>query len=137
MTMKKSDRTEGKLLVVEKAKQMAAHTLRITMNEKKFPKRYRFTLTNKIVDKAFDIYTLIYEANEMYPHNQKELEKRLYNQRLAVAYCRSLLSMIEIAKDAFGLETRSVAYWSKLITEVRIMTTSWLKKDVERFRGKF
>lgn len=137
MSVKVSERTDGDLLVIVKAKRMAAHTLRLTMNEKVFPKRYRFTLTNKIVDKVFSIYTLLYEANEMYPHSQKELDVRLYNQRLAMAYCRSLMSMIEIAKETFGLEEKKTEYWISMIFEVRIMTAKWLQKDVERFKDKF
>lgn len=93
MSVRANERNQGELTVIIKAKEMAAHTLRITNNEKNFPKRYRLTLTNKIVDKAFDIYTLLYEANELYPHNAAELEMRQNKQRQAMAYCRSLMAM--------------------------------------------
>lgn len=137
MSTRVGDRNEGDLLVVVKAKQMAAHTFRITGNEKNFPKRYKFTLTDKIVNKSFDIYTLLYEAQEMYPHSKREYEDRLYRIRLAMAYCRSLMSMIEIAKEALDLDMKSVRYWTGLIIEVRKLGIKWIEKTVEQNRGKF
>lgn len=137
MSVRVDERSQGELTVIVKAKEMAAHTLRITNNEKNFPKRYRFTLTNKIVDKAFDVYTLLYEANEIYPHNGRELEMRQNKQREAMAYCRSMMAMIDIAKEAFSLSPDKVAYWAKMIFEVRTMTAAWYKKDMERFGKKF
>lgn len=137
MSVRANERNQGELTVIIKAKEMAAHTLRITNNEKNFPKRYRLTLTNKIVDKAFDIYTLLYEANELYPHNAAELEMRQNKQRQAMAYCRSLMAMIDIAKETFDISTDKVAYWAKLIFEVRTLAAAWFKKDADRFKNQF
>lgn len=137
MSVRASERNQGELTVIVKAKEMAAHTLRITSNEKAFPKRYRLTLTNKIIDKAFEIYTLLYEANELYPHNAAELEMRHNKQRQAMAYCRSLMATIDIAQEVFSISADKVAYWAKLIFEVRTLAAAWYKKDADRFKGKF
>ena len=50
MSVVKSKQTEGKLLVVTKARELAAYTIKICSNEKNFPKRYRWCITAKIVD---------------------------------------------------------------------------------------
>ena len=54
-----------------------------------------------------------------------------------MAYCRSLMSMIEIAKEAFDLDMKSVRYWVGLIIEVRKLGIKWIEKTVEQNRGKF
>ncbi|MCI5713674.1 MAG: four helix bundle protein [Lachnospiraceae bacterium] len=125
------------LNVVLKAEDLAAFTLKTASNEKNFPKRYRFTITNKIVDKAFEIYTLIYEANELFPHNATELEVRQNKQRMAIAYCRSMQSMIDIAYNAFPISSKTVEIWTGKIFDVRNLTVAWLNRDRSRFAGKF
>lgn len=137
MSVRVNERKEGELTVIVKAKELAAHTLKVAGNENNFPKRHRFTVTNKIIDKSFDIYTLLYEANEIYPHNKAELSMRLNKQRQAMAYCRSLMAMIDICKVAFCLNAAKVAYWAKLIFEVRNLTAAWYKNDIKRFENKF
>lgn len=137
MSVRANERNQGELTVIVKAKEMAAHTLSLTNNEKVFPKRYRLTLTNKIVDKAFEVYTLLYEANEIYPHNGRELEMRQNKQRQAMAYCRSMMAMIDIAKETFNLSADKVAYWAKMIFEVRSLAAAWARKDADRFKDKF
>lgn len=124
MSVRANERNQGELTIIVKAKEMAAH-------------RYRLTLTNKIVDKAFEIYTLLYEANEIYPHNGRELEMRQNKQRQAMAYCRSMMAMIDIAKETFNLSADKVAYWAKMIFEVRSLAAAWARKDADRFKDKF
>ena len=79
--MNEQKNKEKDLTVILMAKELASYTIKETGKENNFPRRYRFTITNKIVDKAIEIYTLLYEANELYPHNAEELEKRQNKQR--------------------------------------------------------
>lgn len=137
MAVVESQRSQGDLDVIIKAKELAKHTLQVTQNEKYFPKRYRFTIANKLVDKAFDIFILLYEANEIYPQTVDEWKMRRTYQRRAMAYCRSLIAVVDICKDMFGLPSNKVAYWAKLTFEVRNKTAAWLKSDNNRFKEKF
>lgn len=102
MAVRANERSQGDLDVIIKAKQMAVHTVEVTNNTNYFPKRYRLTITDKIVNKAFEIFTLLYEANEIYPRNKKEFEERQRNQRKAMACCRTLIAMIDISKILFA-----------------------------------
>lgn len=137
MSVQTGKRTQGDLTVIIKAKEMTIYTLRITNNEKNFPKRYRLSVTNKIQDKAFEIVTCLIEANEIYPRTKAELQYRQMRQRQAMAYCRSLMIMIDICKELFSLGSDKVAFWTKSVFEVRTMTAAWFKKDEERFKEKF
>ena len=51
--------------VIVKAKDLVKHTFTITNSTERFPKKYRFTLVNRIQDKAVDIYECAIEANEL------------------------------------------------------------------------
>lgn len=81
MSVRAGERTQGDLTVIVKAKEMVIYTLRITNNEKNFPKRYRLSVVNKIQDKAFEIVTCLIEANEIYPRTKEELQFRQTKQR--------------------------------------------------------
>jgi uncharacterized Fe-S center protein len=137
MSVRVSERSQGDLDVIVKAKQMAAHTVEITNNTNYFPKRYRMTITDKIVNKSFEIFMLLYEANEIYPRNKRDFEDRQRNQRRAMACCRTLVAMIDIAKTLFHLPDDKVKYWTRLVVEVRYMTAAWYKKELDRFGKQF
>ena len=51
--------------VIVKCKDLIKHTFTITNSTERFPKKYRFTLVNRIQDKAVDIYECALEANEV------------------------------------------------------------------------
>ena len=55
MSVVKSKRGEGQLLVITKANELATYTIKICSNEKNFPKHYRWCITSKIVDAAIEI----------------------------------------------------------------------------------
>lgn len=44
------------LRVILKAKELAKHTLIITSNCNRYPKKYRFSLVDKMQNKALEIY---------------------------------------------------------------------------------
>ena len=62
---------------------------------------------------------------------------RQNKQRQAMAYCRSMMAMIDIAKETFNLSADKVAYWAKMIFEVRSLAAAWARKDADRFKDKF
>jgi hypothetical protein len=51
--------------VIVKAKDLVKHTFTITNSTERYPKKYRFTLVNRIQEKAVDIYEMTLEANEL------------------------------------------------------------------------
>ena len=50
--------------VIVKAKDLVKHTFTITNSTERYPKKYRFTLVNRMQEKAVDIYEMTLEANE-------------------------------------------------------------------------
>ena len=78
MSVLASQRKTGDLTVIIKAKENAIYTLKVTHNEKRFPKRYRFSVTNKLQDLAIDILTNLIQANEIFPRTTEEYQHRLF-----------------------------------------------------------
>lgn len=74
MSVRAGERTQGDLTVIVKTKEMAIYTLRITNNEKNFPKRYRLSVVNKIQDKAFE--KARYEKLKKYNEQRQRAKKR-------------------------------------------------------------
>lgn len=47
---------ENDLKVIQKAKELATHTLKVTSNANRYPKKYRFSLVDKMQNKSMEIY---------------------------------------------------------------------------------
>lgn len=65
MSVIKAKRKEGQLLVLSKARTLCAYTITICKNERHFPKRDRWILTQPIVTEALNIMTCLRRANAM------------------------------------------------------------------------
>lgn len=48
---------EKELQVIVKAKELALHTMKLTSNCNRYPKKYRHSLVDKMQNKCLDIYT--------------------------------------------------------------------------------
>lgn len=81
--------------VIVKAKDLVKHTFTITNSTERYPKKYRFTLVNRIQDKAVDIYECVLEANELDLRDAQEYRQRQKLQAKALTYCKELLFFVE------------------------------------------
>lgn len=118
------------LKVILKVKDLAEHTLRITSNCNRYPKKYRFSLVDKMQIKAMDIYEALMEANRTdirdYKRERSELQTR------AITYCDELLFYIELSYKLNIINMPSMEYWSKMVTDIKHMSIAWRSKDKER-----
>ena len=132
MSVVESKREEGKLRAATKAKELAVYTIRICSNEKNFPKRHRWCLTNEIVRAALQINCCIEKANSVRYKNatEGELEIRRKYQTIAIAETYSLANLISIAKILYGLNGDKVEYWTRLVKSVRTLARSWKNSEI-------
>lgn len=117
------------LKVIIKAKELAVHTVRLTSNCNKFPKKYRFTLCDKMQNKALVIYELLMEANRTLLTNKSE---RVGLQTKAITNCDELSFYIELCLELNIIASNSAEYWSRLVSDIKFMTIAWRTKDKER-----
>lgn len=121
---------ENELKIILKAKELNKHTIQLTSNCKRFPKKYRFTLCDRMQRKSMDIYELIMEANRTNVSFNKNHRNKL--QTDVILNCDELLYYIELCLDLEIIAGHSAEYWSKLVSDVKYMTLAWRKKDKER-----
>lgn len=117
------------LKVIVKAKALTVHTIKLTSNCNKFPKKYRFTLCDRMQNKTMTIYELLLEANRTRLSN-KAMRSDL--QTRAILNCDELLFYIELCLELNIIPTNSAEYWSKLVSDIKYMTIAWRTKDKER-----
>lgn len=110
--------------VIVKAKDLVKHTFTITNSTERYPKKYRFTLVNRIQDKAVNIYEMTLEANEF--------RQRQRLQAKAMTYCKELLFFIELSQEMGFISMKSCNFWSKLVLDVKYMVAAWKKRDKTR-----
>ncbi len=118
------------LRVILKAKELAKHTLIITSNCNRYPKKYRFSLVDKMQNKALEIYEHLYEANRtdlrLYPKERSELQTK------AITKSDELLFYIELSMELNIINNKSTEYWSKMVSDIKHMAIAWRTKDKER-----
>ena len=123
--------TESKdMQVIIKAMQLAEHTFRLTSNPNRYPKKYRFSLVDRMNLKALDIYEALMEANRTDISAYKRY--RLELQTRAITYCDQLLFYIELSKKLDIINSRSMEYWSKMVSDIKHMTIKWRTTDRKR-----
>ena len=118
------------LKVILKAKDLAEHTIRVTSNCNRYPKKYRFSLVDRMQIKGMEIYENLMEANrtdlQVYKRDRSELQTK------AITCCDELLFYIELSQKLNIINLQSMEYWSKLVTDIKHMAIAWRTKDKSR-----
>lgn len=135
MSVVKSKRGEGQLVVLTKSSELAAYSIKICSNEKCFPKRYRWCITSKIVDAAVEISNNAVMANSVFVKDEFDYKLRKQYQTKALSSTYALLSMIDMAYRVFGIEAGRIEHWTRLTVEVQTMLRNWRKTDIERYKS--
>ena len=134
MSVKVADRQEGKFEILPKVCEMCAYTINICKNEKNFPKRDRWILTQKIVNEALDVMTCIRRANAVRVIEREDYTYRRSQQVEALSHAEALMSLIDIAYTTLHIEAERVQYWVRLVLDVEEKLKGWRKSDRERYR---
>ena len=71
------------------ARELVKHTFKVTTNTNNFPKKYRLTLVNQIIDTSMEIYNNILDAN-----NTFDIASRIKYQQQAISECRKFRDKI-------------------------------------------
>lgn len=125
-------RGEGKCKAVDKAQKLLIHTLKICSSENNFPKRYRWCLTNKIVDLAIDIVIETNIANQYNVFDKMRYIRRKMHQIKALTLTYALEVLVDTAYTFLGVGSFNVNYWADLIRSLRKTMLNWQKSDKRR-----
>ena len=127
--MRQDKPIEKEMQVIIKAKELASYTLKVTSNNNNFPKKFRFTLVDRMQRKSFDIYENLLEANRTRVENKYT---RYDLQTKAIVSCEELLFYIEMSMMQNIITSKKAEYWSGLVSDVKHMTLAWRKRDKDR-----
>lgn len=109
--------------VIAKAKELAVHSFELTSNNNRYPKKYRHSLCDRVQLKSLNIHDTLLEANRV--HNATAKRQRCEMITRAIVYCDELLFYIEVSMRLHILDSKSAAYWSKIVTDVKNMSIAW------------
>lgn len=117
-----------------KSKDLIIYTLQITNNTERFPKKVRFTLTNRLQDKTLLIHGYLIEANEIHPVDAEDLRERKRLLRKVRALCKQVSFLIEYALMKNRIEEYQASHWAGLVEEVQdCLSKGWMQTDSKRF----
>lgn len=124
-----SKRKQGKLETLTRARELCAYTIQICKNEKNFPKRDRWLLTQPIVTETLSIMSCIRRANSVRVETREDYVYRRGQQIEAFAHAEALLTLIDIAYACLNIETERVEYWTGLVIGVEHLLQKWRRSD--------
>ena len=112
------------------------YTLQITSNEKHFPKRYRWNITNRILQITFDIDDHLIYANSVYVRPEDgSLLRRQTHQLEALELTNVLLRNIDRDYRRLGIDSDRIEFWTGQIKELQRLIRGWYRKDKERYES--
>ena len=125
--------------LVTKCEEMVQETFRIT-GSSKMPKKYRFTLLDRMQNTALETYANIVTANDLNTQNPQEAAERrrlqnsaLTNIKLMEFYIKTALNMNLVTSEQVagrfinGKEVK--CGWNTKVLDVKYMTLAWRKRD--------
>lgn len=135
MSVRKGDRGEGKLQVLNKAREFKKYSLTIVKSEKNFPKSTRWLYASPIVNEVREACICIRHANSVYVTTEDEYNYRRMEQVKAHAHLDALLDLIDDAYDAGYISGKQVEYWTGLILNTDDLLKAWIKSDKEKHKA--
>lgn len=127
---KNAPRKEGQeMKVITKAKELAVHTFKLTINTNRYPKKLRHSLVDKLQIKSLEIYETLFEANRINVANKNERCEMITK---AITYCDELSFFIELSIELSMLSDGSAGYWSRLVSDVKNMAIAWRTSERAR-----
>jgi hypothetical protein len=134
--VKKSERHDGELVHIIKAREAAEYIMHISDNDKVFPKRARYTTVNKIQGMALDLVALTVEAEEIKPSNKIEYDIRHSKLEEAQGLCRGILAVLDLCAVTYKIAPNRMEYATKLLTDARIKILRRMKSDEDKYKDR-
>ena len=109
------------------AQQAEYKIVKMTMNEKYFPKRARFIITNKIIDSVMNMSNNINIANAIFPNSEDNLRIREQYQYIGKGNLESLESQLNLANRLFNIPSGVLNEVFTILEEIKKRYSNWIK----------
>lgn len=126
MSVNKSDRTDKSELCYL-AEQAEYKIIKMTMNEKYFPKRARFIITNQIIDSVMSMANNMNIANSIFPNTEEKVRIREQYQYIGRGNLNSLESQLNLANKLFNIPSGVLDEIFVILKEIKSRYSNWVK----------
>lgn len=135
MSVIKAKRSEGKLQVLIQANNLCVYTVQICKNEKYFPKRDRWIMTQHIVHEALDVLCCIKRANAVNVATWEDYKYRRAQQVEAYSHAEALLTLLDVAYITLCIESQRIEFWTGQIISVENLLKKWRESNRKRYKS--
>ena len=130
MSVIKSKRGESSAEFVDNARKLEIFTIQKCS---KFPKRYRFSLSEKIINIATDVYTNVATGNSIHISNFNEYELRRNSFSAARHSLQAMVGLIELSDEVFGIKANVMEEWMRMIDKELRLLQGVIRSDKKRY----
>lgn len=134
MSVRKGDRDEGDLQVIDASRILLDYTYDRVKDKNIFSKADRWPLAKEIFDCALQARACICRANDIRVESRQEAEDRLGLEKLALGYLGTLETLIDLCDLKGKISENRTEYWTGLVVNTLIPLKGLLKKDRRRYK---
>ena len=116
------------------AREIEVKIIKLCMNEKYFPKRYRFTVAQSIIEITQKMGDYVTYANSL-PLKPEYKEERELNQRRAMAMCEIILRKLDLSERlGFSIPDGLLEETVRMIDREEKALKRWIASDNSRLK---
>ena len=134
MSVRKGDRGEGELQVINASKDLLSYTYDRVRDKEIFPKSERWLLAKNVWDNAVGARVCIVRANAVRVETKEDAELRLRLEKEAVGYLDALETLIDLANIKKLISDDRMEFWEGLVVATMKPLKGWLKSDRARYK---
>lgn len=134
MSVRKGDRGEGKLDVINAGKELLSYTYDRVRDKNIFPKSERWLLAKNIWDCASGIRICVVRANSVRVETKADAELRISLEKESLGYIDALETLIDLAYVKGLISDGRMEFWESLVLATLKPLKGWLKADKERYK---
>ena len=97
------------------------------MNEKYFPKRARFIITNQIIESTMNVAKNFNIANNIFPNKEENVKFREQYQAIGKANLISLEHQLNLCNRLFNIPSSVLEEIFDMINEIKSKYSNWVK----------
>lgn len=135
MSVLKRFRSESPFAVRDEARKLEIKIIKLCMNEKYFPKRYRFILTMDIIQDAHKLADYIEAANKL-DLTEAASKRRLMYQKEALVRIEYILRKFILAEElGFTIPEASLKELGEDLVKEEKLIKNWIESDRVRLNS--
>lgn len=133
MSVYASKRATCELKVILDVEDYCADVIRSCSKETSFPKRYRWCVTNDIIDLSVGTLNLLCNANDVVVYNEASLLLRRQYQTEAINTLKRLKNLLHVANRIHKVDFRTITRLLESNIQLQHKIVAWSRSDKMRY----